>query len=192
MAKGYTKYSLDVAFKTSSPNTFKLYQYFSHFKDKQQIQCSVDTIKKWLLIENKYHHPSKIKEKILVPASKELKEKADVWFEVVEHIKKGRKMLGWKFKIYTKEDEKEVKNNDLMDQYSEDNKNFFDRLVTYFCLSEAQAGLVIAFCQQGEEKKKSVAKVLYEIQLQNINKEIKHSIGGLTATKLKKSLGLSI
>lgn len=108
LAKGYTKYSLDVAFQTSSPNTFKLYQYFSHFRDKKQIQCNVDTLRQWLQLEGKYAMPKDIKQKILGPAILELKEKADVWFDIAERVTKGRKMIGWKFNIYTKKEEKSL------------------------------------------------------------------------------------
>ena len=107
LARGYTKYSLDVAFQTSSPNVFKLYQYFSHFRDKKQIRCNVDTLRQWLQIEDKYSTPAKIKEHILTPAMNELKEKADVWFDIAERVTEGRRMKGWKFNIYTK---KELKN----------------------------------------------------------------------------------
>ena len=195
LARGYTKYSLNVAFQTSSPNTFKLYQYFSHFRDKKQIQCNVDKIRELLNIEGKYGMPTEIKKKILVPASKELKEKADVWFEITDRITKGRKMIGWKFNIYTKEDKTNSQKTLSIDQcyqYSEEEQKLLDLLIEKYNLGPEQAKKVVLFCQKSEEKKKKVSKILYEIQLQNVNNEIKQSIGGLTVTKLSKVLGISI
>ena len=102
LARGYTKYSLEVAFKTSSANVFKVYQYISHFRDKKQIQCNVSTLRQWLQLDDKYLMPSYIVREILNPAMRELKEKADVWFDIAERVTEGRRMKGWKFNIYTK------------------------------------------------------------------------------------------
>ena len=107
LARGYTRYNIDVAFKTSSPNVFRLYQFVSQFRDKKQVQLNVSTLREWLMIEKKYSMPSKIKEWILEPAIKELKEKADVWFEIADRVMDGRKMVGWKFNIFTKKIKKE-------------------------------------------------------------------------------------
>ena len=102
LARGFTQYSLDVAFNTSSPNVYKLYMFFASFRHLPTVNCNVSTLRKWLKIEDKYAMPSKIKERILVPAMKELKEKADVWFEIADRYMKGRKMVGWKFRIHNK------------------------------------------------------------------------------------------
>ena len=57
-------------------------------------------LRKWLQIEEKYKTPSKIKESILDSAMKELKKKADVWFDIANRITKGCRFWGWEFNIY--------------------------------------------------------------------------------------------
>ena len=109
LSRGFTKYSLDVAFSTSSVNTFKLYQYVASFRDKKQIRLNVSTLREWLQLEDKYKMPARIKERILEPAMKELKEIADVWFTIAERVMDGRKMKGWKFNIHTKKEPKKNK-----------------------------------------------------------------------------------
>lgn len=102
LGRGYVNSFLDVGFENYSSNALKLYQYLSFFRDKKQIQCHIEVIKNWLQVGEKYKTPSKIKESILEPAMMELKEKADVWFDIENRLTKGRKMLGWQFNIYTK------------------------------------------------------------------------------------------
>jgi len=112
LAKNYSKYLLEVAFNSSSSNIMKLYQFISHWKDKKEIEVTVDTLREWLQLEEKYKRSNDIKKMILNPASKELKKKADVYFEIKEPIKQGRKVTGWRFRIFRKATtEKEVKHS---------------------------------------------------------------------------------
>ncbi len=116
LTRGFTKYSLNVAFSTSSVNTFKLYQYVASFRDKKQIRLNVSTLREWLQLGDKYKMPRSIKEKILQPAMKELKEIADVWFTIAERVMEGRKMKGWKFNIHTKKESKKKNKTTLLEQ----------------------------------------------------------------------------
>lgn len=191
LARGYTKYSLQMAFNTSSSNVFKLYQYIAHFRDKKQIQCNVDTLRKWLQIEDKYAMPSKIKERILNPAMRELKEKADVWFEIAERVTKGRKMLGWKFNIHTRKNEKkqifEKKSIDIPPKSSEEEK-----LIQVYKLSSRQAKKLLTFVSKfDEEQLKNYKKVLYDIYLRIANNELKN-IGGYCAKILGENFDIKL
>lgn len=183
LARGYTRYSLDVAFKTSSPNVFKLYQYISSFRDKKQIQCNVDTLRHWLQIEDKYVMPSKIKERILDPAIRELKEKADVYFEIADRVKDGRKMVGWKFNIYTKE--KPKKESSVATPPS-DVTDLIERLTSKFGLSSSQAKKLVS-----KAERKELHKQLYAINIADINGKVK-DIGAYSATRLSKALGIKL
>jgi len=112
LAKNYSKYLLEVAFNASSPNVMKLYQYISHWKDRKEIDVTVDTLRDWLQLGEKYKKSKSIRACILEPVSKELKEKADVYFEIKEPIKHGRKITGWRFKIFKKSTtDKEIKHS---------------------------------------------------------------------------------
>ena len=176
LARGYTKYSLHVAFNTSSPKIFKLYQYIAHFRDKKQIQCNVSTLRSWLQIEGKYALPGHIKQKILTPAMHELKAKADVWFEIAERITEGRRMIGWKFNIYTKKQPKAIPKPQLLAQpKNEKLAGLQQELVSKYGLSPKQA--------QNAVKKidiKDLYKELYQINLRILNRELKN-VGGYSA-----------
>jgi len=79
----------------------------SHWRDKKQgfvRNFEIDTLRKTLEInENKYVRPSGFLKRVLLPAQKELEEKADVWFKVKEPVKEGKRVKGWKIQIFKKE-----------------------------------------------------------------------------------------
>ena len=188
LAHGYTKYSLDVAFKTSSPNVFKLYQYIAHFRDKRQIQCNVETLRKWLKIEDKYNKPAHIKQRILEPAMRELKEKADVWFDIAERIKDGRRMIGWKFNIYTKKEPKKLPKPTKANAEAPAKKLSATekRLQEEFHLSPKQSAKVAKAV-----KKEDLTKAMYDMKLVIMNDKVMN-IGGYAATFLSKRFDIKL
>jgi len=100
LANNYSQYSLEVAFNSSSSYVMKLYQFVSHWKDKSKLTVSIDDLRDLLQIGDKYQHQKDLKRRVLLPASRELKKRGDVWFELGEPIKKGRKITGYVFNIY--------------------------------------------------------------------------------------------
>lgn len=190
LARGYTKYNLQVAFNTSSPNVFKLYQYIAHFRDKKQIQCNVDTLRRWLQIEKKYVKPFSIKQQILNPAIKELKEKADVWFDIAERVTDGRKMIGWKFNIYSKPAKKEPK-KELEKAGGARLEEKKKRLMVTFKLGIGQAKKVIDWLGTHEQRHQALNQALYDVQILMINHKLQN-VGGYTAKILKEKLGIEL
>ena len=104
LAKNYSKYLLEVAFNASSPNVMKIYQYISHhyWNKNLTLEMTCDEIKEWLQLENKYDRSKDLRKGVIEPAILELKEKADVYFEIKEPIKLGRQITGWKIIIFKK------------------------------------------------------------------------------------------
>lgn len=100
LANNYSQYVLEVAFNSSSPYTMKLYQFISHWKDKKRITVKLDDLRDLLQLENKYQKPKDLRKFILEPVAKDLKERADVWYELKEPIKTGRSITGYTFKIF--------------------------------------------------------------------------------------------
>ena len=101
LAYGYTQFSIDVALRSSSPYTMRVYQLASHWRHEGVCEISMADFRGMFRIENKYPKPTQIKSRILSPAIKELKKKeADVWPEFIGYRKDGRKIVGWKFKIH--------------------------------------------------------------------------------------------
>lgn len=101
LARGYTRYSLDVAFNSDSSYTMKIYQYISHWKDKSAITVDLVSFREMLGLEEKYSLVGHFKSRVLDPVCKELKEKGDIWFEY-QDIKRGRKTTGFVFKIFSR------------------------------------------------------------------------------------------
>ena len=184
LARGYTKYSLDVAFQTSSPNVFKLYQYFSHFRDKKQIQCNVDTLRQWLQLTDKYQKPSHIVQHILTPAMRELKEKADVWFDIAERVTEGRRMKSWKFNIYTKKGLKNTAKKVERIGAESDIKT----LTNIYKLGQVQAKLLLAKVTNFPALRRELHKNVY---LPYSDKKI-HNIGAYTVKFIKEKYGVTL
>jgi hypothetical protein len=103
LAKNYSQYLVEVTFNASSPYVAKLYLYVSHWRDKTKKTVMIDTLRDWLVLEDKYEKPKDLRRRILEPAAKELKQYADVWFEIEAPMKKGRAIVGYIFKIYKRE-----------------------------------------------------------------------------------------
>jgi len=207
LARGYTKYSVDVAFQTSSPNVFKLYQFIAHFRDKKQIELKVKTLREWLRIETKYDKPAEIVRRILNPAMQELKEKADVWFEIAQRVTEGRRMIGWKFNIYTKPGMRKIK-PPVASVLSEEKTvpkapsyapvingssspsttktPLTETLSKDFQLSEWQAKKIV-----NKVPEKEIHRTLYDIRLASQDKRIK-SLGGYTAQVFDQKFNLGM
>ena len=105
LAKNYSQYLLEVAFNSSSTYVMKLYQFFSHWRDKTKKTVMLDTLRDWLYLEAKYEKPKDLRKRVLEPASKELKKRADVWFEIEAPIKTGRSIMGYIFRIYKRKND---------------------------------------------------------------------------------------
>lgn len=105
LAHGFTKYRLSTFFKITSPYTARIYQELSHWVNTHRLRIlRFDDLKKTLNLGSKYPLSAQFKQSILLPAQKELKDKADVWFEILGEEKEGRKVVGWKTKIYKREE----------------------------------------------------------------------------------------
>jgi plasmid replication initiation protein len=59
---------------------------------------SVEDLKKWLQLEDKYDRYNNLNQRVLTPALSEINEKSDLFVEY-EPIKKGRKVTGIEFSI---------------------------------------------------------------------------------------------
>ncbi len=187
LAKGYSRYLIDVAFNASSPNVMKLYYFISHWRDKKQVGLYVKDFKKWLQIEDKYPLPHQIKNNILLPAQKELEEKADMYFTIAESIKVGRNVLGWKLNICKNKAYKELMPPPLSAvQKSNNNERLHQRLTEEFQLSPRQADKVLA-----KAERQILYKALYEIRLLRLDKKISN-VGGYTAKVLAEKFSLKL
>lgn len=106
LAKNYSRYLVDVVFNSSSTYTARLYMFLSHWKDKKKMNVSISSLRAWLGLGNKYELSNDFKKFILEPAAIDLKNRADVWFEIDTPIKEGRAVTGFGLKIYKRSNNK--------------------------------------------------------------------------------------
>jgi len=82
VGSGYTKFIKEVAMKTNSKYTVRIYMLICSWKDKGGFQIEYAKFRRWLMLEEKYPIYKKLQEKIIQPVYEELFEKADCWFEM--------------------------------------------------------------------------------------------------------------
>ena len=106
----YTSYKLDNILTLKSKYSIRVYELLKSNEYKNQYECSINDLKKKLyIIEKSYDVYQNFKNRVIVKAQHELKEKTDIEFEF-EEIKTGRKVTALKF--YIKENaENKCENN---------------------------------------------------------------------------------
>ena len=103
IASGYTSYNLYVSFNLSSVTTARIYEMLCSWVTlSSQKEIFHKNLRDQLGLEGRYPNAGQFKQKILEQAQKELKENADVWFEITGNIKQGRKVIGWEIRIFKK------------------------------------------------------------------------------------------
>lgn len=94
----FTQYQLNHISGFSSVHTIRLYELFTQYKRLGDRYISVEDLKKWLQLEDKYDRYNNLNQWVLLPALSEINEKSDLFVEY-EPIKKGRKVTGIEFNI---------------------------------------------------------------------------------------------
>lgn len=101
----YSRYLVEVSTESSSSYIMRLYQYVSYWKDKSKKTVMIEELRNILEIGDKYSKPKDLRKHILEPCIKDLKQRADVWFEIDSAIKSGRSIIGYVFSIYRRQDD---------------------------------------------------------------------------------------
>ncbi|AZI13537.1 RepB family plasmid replication initiator protein [Avibacterium paragallinarum] len=94
----FTQYQLNHISGFSSVHAIRLYELFTQYKRLGDRYISVEDLKKWLQLEDKYERYNNLNQWVLLPALSEINEKSDL-FAKYEPIKKGRKIVGIEFSI---------------------------------------------------------------------------------------------
>ena len=94
----FTQYQLNHISGFSSVHAIRLYELFTQYKRLGERYISVEDLKKWLQLEDKYDRYNNLNQRVLTPALSEINEKSDLFVEY-EPIKKGRKVTGIEFSI---------------------------------------------------------------------------------------------
>ncbi|MEX4271856.1 replication initiation protein [Haemophilus influenzae] len=94
----FTQYQLNHISGFSSVHAIRLYELFTQYKRLGERYISVEELKKWLQLEDKYDRYNNLNQWVLIPALSEINEKSDL-FVGYEPIKRGRKIIGVEFNI---------------------------------------------------------------------------------------------
>ncbi|HHW7546717.1 TPA: replication initiation protein [Mannheimia haemolytica] len=97
----YTKYQLVNIGAFSSTHAIRLYELCSQYRDTGWRQTSLDDLKDWLQVSDKYPRYNSFNQRVLTPAIDEINAKSDLLVSV-EPIKRGRVIVALKFTINVK------------------------------------------------------------------------------------------
>jgi plasmid replication initiation protein len=95
----YTSYKLHDVRYFKSTYSFRLYELLKQYQKYQQRQFWLEDLKTMLQVQNMYNKYNDFKERVLLPAQKELKETSDIYFDFKE-IKESRKVVKLEFSIH--------------------------------------------------------------------------------------------
>jgi plasmid replication initiation protein len=98
LKKEFTSYKLENIVKLRSSYAIRIYELLKQYEKIQERTFQVCDLRKILGIENVYPAYGNFKQRVLIPAQKELKKKTDISFEI-EEIKAGRKVDKVRFRI---------------------------------------------------------------------------------------------
>lgn len=87
----YTKYRLGYVLKFKCEYTFRIYELLKQYQTASERMISIKDLKEMLLIEDIYKQYTHLKQRVILPAIKEINEKSDIKIELTE-IKKARKV----------------------------------------------------------------------------------------------------
>ncbi|WP_440205670.1 replication initiation protein [Actinobacillus pleuropneumoniae] len=94
----FTQYQLNHISGFSSVHAIRLYELFTQYKRLGERYITVEELKKWLQLEEKYDRYNNLNQRVLTPALAEINEKSDLYVKY-EPIKRGRKIVGVEFNI---------------------------------------------------------------------------------------------
>ncbi|EHR0219569.1 replication initiation protein [Clostridium perfringens] len=115
LKENYTSYKLENILKLKSCYSVRLFEILKSNLYKKILIIDIETLKYLLQADKKtYNLYGKFKEKILLKAQIELKEKTDIYFEF-EEIKTGRKVTSLKFVIKSNKENKKLLADNLND-----------------------------------------------------------------------------
>ena len=174
LKREFTKHGLFMAISLQSIYSRRLYEMLCQFKNTGFMRISVDELKDRLCIldpvtgKDKYANWSDFTRKVIEVAKRELDKHTDINFTYTG-AKRGRKYTNLEFNINYQQKNlalPEVKNGKEM---------LYNRLTARHKLSKWQTDLILKKIPEPD-----IHKTLYDIQVKNINGEIKN-IGWFTA-----------
>lgn len=184
LKREFTSYKLENVVKLKSSYAIRIYELLKQYEKLKERTFHIADLRKILGAEDIYPAYGNFKQRVLIPAQKELQKKTDINFEI-EEIKTGRRVEKVKF-IIVKDHKKTVPEQlDLFEDSLNDfkNVNLFKQRVQKWALS---MGIKISDEMIASWEKFGQDKVIYLMEQVQMRKDINNPIGYIT-TVLKAS-----
>lgn len=184
LKREFTSYKLENVVQLKSTYAIRIYELLKQYEKIQERTFSIGNLRKLLGAEDIYPAYGNFKQRVLVPAQKELKDKTDISFNL-EEIKSGRRVTKVKFIIHSV---KQIK-GDQLNSFEENLEEF--KLVNTFTNRVKSLGLLMgvqitdeiiqSWEKYGEE---NVLLLMEKIQ---DRKDINNPIGYITKVLMSSS-----
>jgi Initiator Replication protein len=112
LKREFTSYRLENVVKLKSSYSIRLYELLKQYEKLQERTFDLQTLRGMLGAEDIYPAYGNFKQRVIVPAQKELKKRTDISFEI-EEIKAGRKVDKVKFLIFSSSEQPQSKHLEL-------------------------------------------------------------------------------
>lgn len=113
----FTKYQLKNILFLNNKYSIRIYEMCKQYQKIGRREFTIEEFRRCLMIENKYERIYDLELKILKPVTEEINGKTDIHIEI-DKIKKGRKVVGFMFRIESKDKQKEVYDEFLKQLYN--------------------------------------------------------------------------
>lgn len=97
----FTHYNLKFVSNFSGFHAIRFYELMAQYRNAGYREISVEDLKEWLQIPDKYDRYNSFNQRVLTPAVNEINEKSDLKV-TFEPVKRGRKIIALKFSIDSK------------------------------------------------------------------------------------------
>jgi plasmid replication initiation protein len=178
LKREFTSYKLENVVQLKSTYAIRIYELLKQYEKIQERTFSLNGLRRLLGAEDIYPAYGNFKQRVLVPAQKELKNKTDISFDL-EEIKTGRKVTKVKFIIQSGKQIDEEQMNMFEENLDEfQSVNTFKSKVKKLGLSiglQLTDEIMDSWQKYGEEN------VLYLMEKIQSRKDIENPIGYITA-----------
>lgn len=184
LKREFTSYKLENVVKLKSSYAIRIYELLKQYEKLQERTILLADLRKMLGAEDIYPAYGNFKQRVLIPAQKELKKKTDINFEI-EEIKVGKKVDKVKFVITSVQKKRVLKQLDLFEDNLEEfqNRNSFENRAKKLGIElgiQLSDEVISSWEKFGQEK---VLEVMEKVQTRH---DIQNPIGYIT-TILKAS-----
>ncbi|WP_075271240.1 replication initiation protein, partial [Mannheimia haemolytica] len=97
----FTQYQLRHISSFNSVHSIRIYELVTQYRSVGYREITIEDLKKWLQVEDKYPRFNNFKQWVLEPSITEINDKSDLLVDV-EQIKRGRSIIALKFTIKSK------------------------------------------------------------------------------------------